>query len=53
MAKSILVPMGDVDVDGFADIMGDGVSSLPLNYFGLPLGPPIKPSLLGTKLLKR
>ena len=31
--------MGNVvDVEGLADILGCGVSSLPLKYLGLPLG---------------
>jgi hypothetical protein len=39
MAKSELVPVGNVvDVEGLADILGCGVSSLPLKYLGLPLG---------------
>ena len=39
LAKSVLVPVGDVDnVDELADIMECGVSSLPLKYLGLPLG---------------
>jgi hypothetical protein len=43
MAKLVLVPVGDVDnMDELADIMGCGVSSLPLKYFGLPLGAPFK-----------
>jgi hypothetical protein len=39
LAKSVLVPVGNVDnVTGLADILGCGVSSLPLKYLGLPLG---------------
>jgi hypothetical protein len=39
LSKSELVPMGNVvDVEGLADILGCMVSSLPLKYFGLPLG---------------
>jgi hypothetical protein len=39
MAKSALVPVGNVvNVEGLADILGCGVSSLPLKYLGLPLG---------------
>jgi hypothetical protein len=54
LAKSILDLVDDVvDVDGLADIMGYEVSLLPLKYLGLPLGPPIRPRLFGTKLLKR
>jgi hypothetical protein len=37
LAKSILVPMGCVDnVDGLVNILGYGVSFLPLKYLGLP-----------------
>lgn len=53
LAKLVLVPMGDVDVDGLVDIMGCGVLPLPLKYLGLPLGTPTRPRLFGTKLLKR
>lgn len=54
LAKSILDHVdGVVDVDGLADIMGYEVSPLPLKYLGLPLGPPIRPRLFRTKLLKR
>jgi hypothetical protein len=43
LAKSVLVPVGDVDnMDELADIMGCGVSFLPLKYLGLPLGAPFK-----------
>jgi hypothetical protein len=43
LAKSVLVPVGDVDnMDELAGIMGCGVSSLPLKYLGLPLGAPFK-----------
>jgi hypothetical protein len=39
LAKSVLVPVGDVDnVDELTGIMECGVSSLPLKYLGLPLG---------------
>jgi hypothetical protein len=41
--KSVLVPVGLVDnMDDLADILGCGVSSLPLKYLGLPLGAPFK-----------
>ena len=54
LANSILDPVDDVvDVDGLVDILGYEVSPLPLKYLGLPLGPPIRPRLFGTKLLKR
>jgi hypothetical protein len=43
LAKSVLVPVGDVDnMDELAGIMGCGVSSLPLKYLGLSLGAPFK-----------
>jgi hypothetical protein len=43
LAKSVLVPVGDVDnMAELANIMGCGVSSLPLKYLGLPLGAPFK-----------
>jgi hypothetical protein len=49
-----LVPVGNVDkVEGLIGIMSCGVSSLPLKYLGLPLGPLIRPILFGTVLLKR
>jgi hypothetical protein len=38
LAKSKLVPIGNVDnVNGLIGILGCGVASLPLKYFGLPL----------------
>jgi hypothetical protein len=41
--KSALVPVSLVDnMDELADILGCGVSSLPLKYLGLPLGAPFK-----------
>jgi hypothetical protein len=41
--KSVLVHVGHVDnMDDLAGILGCGVSSLPLKYFGLPLGAPFK-----------
>jgi len=41
--KKVLIPVGDVDnMDELADIMGCGVSSLPLKYLGLLLGVPFK-----------
>jgi hypothetical protein len=43
LAKSVLVPVGDVDnMDELAGIMGCGVSYLPLKYLGLQLGAPFK-----------
>ena len=49
-----MIPMGNVDnADGLVGILGYRVSSLPLKYLGLLLGPPIRPSLLATMLLKR
>jgi hypothetical protein len=39
LAESVLVLVGCMDnVDGLADILDCGVSSLPLKYLGLPLG---------------
>jgi hypothetical protein len=39
LAKSELVPVGNVgDVEGLARILGCRVASLPMKYFGLPLG---------------
>jgi len=39
LAKSVLVPMGNVDNMGeLAGILGCGTSSLPLKYLGIPLG---------------
>jgi hypothetical protein len=39
MAKSVLVPMGNVDnVVELAGLLGSETSSLPLKYLGLPLG---------------
>jgi hypothetical protein len=39
MAKSALVPVGDmVNVGESAIVLGCGMASLPLKYFGLPLG---------------
>jgi hypothetical protein len=39
MAKSTLVPVGDVDnVEELAGVLGCGTTSLPLKYLGLPLG---------------
>jgi hypothetical protein len=41
--KSVLVPVGLVDnMDDIVDILGCGVSSLPLKYLGLPLVAPFK-----------
>jgi hypothetical protein len=38
IAKSELVPLENAaDVDGLANILGCGISSLPLSYLGLPL----------------
>jgi hypothetical protein len=46
--------VGNVDhVNGLTGILGCGVSSLPLKYLGLPWGPPIRPNIFGTVLLKR
>lgn len=43
LAKSVLVPLGDVDnMDELAGTMGCGVSSLPLKYLVLLLGAPFK-----------
>jgi hypothetical protein len=43
LAKSKLVLVGNVNnVDGLANILGCGVSSLPLKYLGLLLGAPFK-----------
>jgi len=53
LAKLVLVPMGNVDVDGLVDIMGCGVLPLPLKYLGLPPRTPTRPRLFGMKLLKR
>jgi hypothetical protein len=39
LAKSVLVPMGNVDnVVELANILGCGTSSLPLKYLGMPPG---------------
>jgi hypothetical protein len=55
LAKSVLVPVGDVDnMDELANIIGSGVSSLPLKYLGLPLGAPFKAkSIWDGKIEKR
>jgi hypothetical protein len=54
LANSKLVLVGNVDnVAGLARILGCGVVSLSMNYFGLPLGPPIRPSIYRTMLLRR
>jgi hypothetical protein len=43
-----LVLVGNVEnVDGLADILGCGVSSLPMKYFGLLLGASYKAKYLG------
>jgi hypothetical protein len=43
MAKSALIPVGNVvNVEDLADILGCGVSSLPLQYLGMPLGASFK-----------
>jgi hypothetical protein len=43
LAKLKLVPIGNVaNVDGLADILGCGDSSLALKYFGLLLGASVK-----------
>jgi hypothetical protein len=43
LAKSVLVPVGFVDnMDELAGILDCGVSSLPLKYLCLPLGPSFK-----------
>jgi hypothetical protein len=49
LAKSNLIPMGNVDQEGrLAGILGCGVASLPVKYLGLPLGAPISPLIFGT-----
>jgi hypothetical protein len=46
LAKSELVPLVNVDnVDGLASILSCRVSSLPLKYFGLALGPKYRVSV--------
>jgi hypothetical protein len=54
MAKSVLVPMGNVDnVVELAGLLGSETSSLPLKYLGLPLGAHLRPSPLGMALWRR
>jgi hypothetical protein len=39
LAKSELITIGNIDLVGsLAEILGCGVSSLPVKYLGLPLG---------------
>jgi hypothetical protein len=54
LAKSVLVPVGDVDnVDELANIMECGVSSLPLKYLGLPLGACFKAKSIWDGILEK
>jgi hypothetical protein len=40
LAKSILVPMGDVsNVGALVEVLGCEVGTLPIPYLGLPWGP--------------
>ena len=43
LAKSIPVPVGEVShVEALAEVLGCGVSTLPIPYLGLPLGSQFK-----------
>jgi hypothetical protein len=54
LAKSELVPVGNVDnVEGLADIMGCGVSSLPMKYLGLPLGASFKAKSIWNEVVEK
>jgi hypothetical protein len=55
LAKLEMFLVGNVEnVDGLIGLLGCGVSSLPLKYFGLLLRAHLlRPSLFGIKLLKR
>ena len=48
VSKSELVPIGEVNnVHALAEILGCRIGSLPMTYFGMPLGLPISPLLIG------
>ena len=51
LAKLEFVLVGKVDVDGLADIMGCGICHWNILLFHW--GPPIRPNMFGTMLLKR
>jgi hypothetical protein len=54
LAKSKLVPVGNVDnVDGLAEILGCGVSSLPLKYLGLPFGASYKVKHIWNNIIEK
>jgi hypothetical protein len=54
LSKSEIVPVGDVgDVEGVASILGCGVASLSIKYFGLPSDAHYKPSTIWSSIIEK
>jgi hypothetical protein len=54
LAKLVLIPVGNVQqVDYLASILGCEVTSLPLDYLGLPLGAPNNASHIWYGILEK
>ena len=54
LAKFVLVPVGNMDnVGNLAGILGCGMGSLPLKYFGLLLGTPFKVKAIWEDMLEK
>jgi hypothetical protein len=54
LSKSVNVPIGEVgDMKGLSSILGCGVESLPLTYFGFPLGAPYKNPLIWNTVIEK
>lgn len=54
LAKSVLVPMGNVDnVVKLANILGCGTSFLPLKYLGMPLGASYKAKSIWDSIVEK
>lgn len=54
LSKSELVPVGEVgDVEELASILGCGVASLPIKYFGLPLSAKYKDTIMWNSIFEK
>ena len=53
LAKSALLPVGEADNLGLADVLGCGMASLSLKYLGLPLGASFKAKSIWDDILEK